>query len=498
LGGQDLLSYEIFEQARRDGIKGFTFPTHFMPITQFFSTPNFFAQLGSGSSAHKFNTVKDYDNFLGRIDGFVVWMDQAIENMGQGMERGVVRPRIIMEKVLPQLSAHIQADVTKTVFYRVVAEMPETIEGENRDRLTAAYEDAIANKIVPAYRRLHDFIKDQYLEAASEDIALTALPGGEKWYAFLVQQRTTTDLTPEKIHNIGLGEVERIRGEMESIKQGVGFDGDLPAFFDSLRTDERFYHDEAEELLESYRALKSTVNAAASDLFSLMPKADFEVRAVEAFRERSASGASYMMPAPDGSRPGIFYVNTYDLKARPKYMAEVLYLHEAVPGHHYQIALAQELDLPMFRRFGGYTAYAEGWGLYAESLGPELGLYTDPYQHFGALDAEMVRSIRLVVDTGMHAKGWSREKALEFMMANSSISETRAVSEVERYIAVPGQALAYKIGQLKISELRARAVKALGDRFDLREFHAEVLQDGSLPLSVLEAKIDRWIASPSG
>ncbi len=498
LSGQALLTWEIFEQARRDAIEGLAMPSQLVPINQFFSTPNFFAQLGSGASAHKFNTVEDYENFLGRIDGFEVWMDQAISNMRVGARQGIVRPKILMERVLPQLAAHIKDDITETVFYRVVDNMPDSFDAADRERLSAAYRQAIAEQVVPAYRRLHDFIRDEYMALASDTIALTALPGGEPWYAYLVRQRTTTDLTPEEIHAIGLAEVERIRGEMEKVKAEVGFDGDLRAFFDSLRADPRFYHDEPEQLLDSYRALKARVAAATPALFSRMPKADFEVRAVEKFRERSASGASYQRAAPDGSRPGIFYVNTYDLKSRPKYMAEALYLHEAVPGHHYQVALTQELDLPRFRRFGGYTAYVEGWGLYAETLGPELGLYTDPYQRFGALDGEMVRAIRLVVDTGMHARGWSREQALEFMQSNSSIGDSRAISEVERYIAIPGQALAYKIGQLKISELRQRAETALGPKFDLREFHTEVLKDGSLPLSILERKIDRWIESQQG
>ncbi|MDH3646559.1 MAG: DUF885 domain-containing protein [Gammaproteobacteria bacterium] len=494
LAGQDLLTHEMFEQERIDTIKGMKYPDHLMPITQFFSVPNFFATLGSGASAHPFRTAQDYDNFLGRVDGFSAWSDQAIVNMRAGMQSGVVRPKVIMEKVLPQLAAHLQDDVTQTVFYRVVSEMPDTISAEDRARLTEAYEDAIGNKVVPAYRRMHDFIKDEYLAVASDEIGLTSLPGGVEWYNFAIKQTTTTDLTANEIHDIGLAEVERIKGGMESIKTQVGFEGSLSDFFDSLRTDRRFYHDEPEQLLDSYRALKSTLDAATPKLFSNIPEAEFEVRAVEPFREKSAPGASYSMPAPDGSRPGIFYVNTYNLSARPKYVAEALYLHEAVPGHHYQIALTQGLDLPMFRRFGGYTAYIEGWGLYAESLGPELGMYTDPYQRFGALDAEMVRAIRLVVDTGMHAKGWTREQALEFMMSNSSTSETRAIAEIERYIAIPGQALAYKIGQLKISELRARAAEKLGAAFDVREFHTQVLQDGALPLGVLEAKIDRWIA----
>ncbi len=496
LAGQDLLTYEIFERNRRIAIEGFQYPSHLIPINQFFSMPNFFATLAAGTSVHPFNTVKDYDNMLGRMDDFEKWMDQAIVNMRAGMASGVVLPRVIMEKVLPQLAAHINDDPTQTIFYNAVGKMPESFPQADRERLQRAYREKISGKIVPVYRRAHDFIRDQYLAAATETVGLSALPDGERWYAYRVRQQTTTTLTPGEIHDIGLAEVERITAEMESIREEVGFDGDLKAFFEFLRTDPQFYHDEPEQLLDSYRALKSTVAAAAPDLFSSIPRADFEVRPVEPFREQSAAGAFYMRPAPDGSRPGVFYVNTYNIKSRPKYAAEALYLHEAVPGHHFQISLQQELnDLPAVRRFGGFTAYIEGWGLYAETLGEELGLYTDPYQRFGALDAQMVRSIRLVADTGMHAKGWTREQALEYMMSHSSISETRAVAEIERYIAIPGQALAYKIGQLKISELRAHAEQELGPDFDLREFHEQVLADGAMPLDVLEAKIDRWIDS---
>ena len=496
LAGQDLLTYEIFERGRRDAIAGLQFPSHLIPVNQFFSTPNFFATLAAGTSAHPFNTVEDYDNMLSRMDDFDKWVDQAIVNMRAGVAAGVVQPRVIMEKVLPQLAAQTGDDPEETIFYGAVSRMPESFSEPDRQRLQRAYREKIAAKVVPSYQRLHDFIRDEYLAATTDGVGLSRLPDGEDWYAHLVRLQTTTSLTPDEIHEIGLAEVERITAGMEAIRAEVGFDGDLAAFFEHLRTDPRFYYDEPEQLLESYRALKSTVAQAAPELFSLIPEADFEVRAVEPFREQSASGAFYVRAAPDGSRPGVFYVNTYNIKSRPKYAVEALYLHEAVPGHHFQISLQQELDdLPAVRRFGAFTAYVEGWGLYAETLGDELGLYTDPYQRFGFLDAQMVRAIRLVADTGMHAKGWTREQALQFMMDHSSISETRAVSEIERYIAIPGQALAYKIGQLRISELRARAERALGAAFDVSAFHAQALADGALPLDVLEAKIDRWIES---
>ncbi len=319
------------------------------------------------------------------------------------------------------------------------------------------------------------------------------------WYAQRVRDITTTDLTPAQIHDIGLAEVARIRGEMKGVMERVGFKGDLDAFFRFLNTDPRFVWPTREALVAGYEEIKNRVDPQLPKLFEVLPKADYEVRAVEPFREKSAAGGSYQAASEDGSRPGIFYANTYDLSARPKWAMEALSLHEGNPGHHFQISIAREQkELPRFRRFGGYTAYSEGWGLYAESLGPDLGMYEDPYQYFGRLEGELFRAIRLVVDTGLHSKGWTRQQVLDYIEANSATSEARRVAETERYMAIPGQALAYKLGQLKISELRARAEKTLGDRFDPRKFHTAVLGDGPLPLDVLEAKVDRWIASQKG
>jgi uncharacterized protein (DUF885 family) len=496
LAGNDLLTYEIFRSQRRQTLEGMRFPAHLVPVNQFFGAPNFFAVLGSGAGVQPFVSVGDYDNFLGRVDGFVVWIEQAIANMNEGREKGIVQPKVIMERVLPQLAAQLVEDPEQSLFYGPIQRMPAEIAGADRERLTAAYKDAITAKIVPSYRKLHDYIRDVYLPDCRDTVGWTALPGGREWYDYLVRQTTTTDLSAEEIHDIGLAEVARIRAEMETVKERVGFEGTLNEFFESLKADPQFYFDEPEQLLTAYRSLKERVAAAVPQLFSLLPQADLEIREVEAFRQQSAAAASYMPSSPDGSRPGVFYVNTYDLPSRPRYAIEAIYLHEAAPGHHFQIALAQELEgLPQFRRFGRYTAYVEGWGLYAESLGPELGMYEDPYNYYGALTAEMWRAIRLVVDSGMHAKGWSRDQALAFMRDNSSIGEADVIAEIDRYIAVPSQALAYKIGQLKIRELRTRAEKALGDGFEIRGFHAQVLEGGALPLDVLEAKIDRWIAS---
>ncbi|MDH4049081.1 MAG: DUF885 domain-containing protein [Gammaproteobacteria bacterium] len=496
LAGQDRLTYDTFRWSREMDVAGYQFPDHLQPINQFYSITTTFVQLGSGTSVHPFKTVKDYDDFLSRIDDFTVIVDQSIENMRIGAEQGVVQPKILMEKVLPQLESQITDDVESSTFYTPVREMPADFSAEDRDRLTAAYRSAIANKVIPAYQRLHNFVGDDYMSATRESVGISELPSGEAWYAHLVQLRTTTEMTPAEIHQIGLDEVARIHDEMRKVRDEVGFDGDLQDFFEYLNTDDRFYFDKPEELIQGYRDMTERVKELTKKLFDVSPNTGFEVRAVEPFRERSASGGSYRRGTPDGSRPGVFFANTYDIKARPKWAMESLFLHEAIPGHYFQIEIQQELEgVPRFRRFGSYTAFSEGWGLYAESLGKELGMYTDPYQYFGALNAELWRAIRLVVDTGLHSKGWSRQDVLDYMYANSAVKEARAVSEAERYMAIPGQALAYKIGQLKIRELRTRAEQKLGDRFDVVSFHTLVLSEGAMPLTLLEQRVDRWIAS---
>lgn len=499
LSGQDLLSYEIFRAGRELDLEGYRYPSHLIPLNQFYSTPNFFAQLGSGGGLQPFETVKDYDDFLKRLDGFVAWTDQAIVNMREGIAKGYTLPRVLGERVLPQLQAHVVAKPEDSLYFGPVRDMPADFSAADRERLTAAYRAAIETKVVPSYRRLHDFMRDEYLPKSRTSVGLDALPDGKAWYEYNVRDVTTTDYTPAQIHEIGLSEVARIRGEMKGVMEKVGFKGALDEFFVFLNTDPQFVHPSREALVQGYVDIKNRVNPELPRLFETLPKADYEVRAVEPFREKSAAGGSYQAASEDGSRPGIFYANAYDLKARPKWAMEALSLHEGNPGHHFQITLQREQkDLPKFRRFGGYTAYSEGWGLYAESLGPELGLYVDPYQYFGMLEGELFRAIRLVVDTGLHSKGWTREQALDYIVANSATSEARRVAETERYIAIPGQALAYKIGQLKLLELRSRAQRELGDRFDLRKFHTVILADGPLPLDVLEAKVDRWIASQKG
>jgi uncharacterized protein (DUF885 family) len=499
LDGQARLSYDIFVRERKLSLEGERFPGWMQPVNQFGNFSQFFAQLGSGTSAQPFVTVKDYDNWAARVAAAPAIFDTAIANMREGIAAGVVQPKVLMTKVLPQLESLIKDKPEDTLFWGPITNLPKDFSDADKTRITDAYRKMIAEQIVPAYQRLHAFIKDEYIPACRDTVSLSALPDGEAWYAYNAKNMTTTDLTPAAIHDIGLAEVARIHGEMKAVMEQVGFKGELKDFFKHVTTSKEFKFKSEQDLLDSYNALRVRTEAGVPALFSLTPKAGFEIRPVEPFRAASSAGGSYQGPSEDGTRPGIFYVNTYDLPSRTTWDMESLFLHEAIPGHHFQIALQQELTgLPMFRRFGGETAFAEGWGLYAESLGKELGVYTDPYQYFGRLQAELWRAIRLVVDTGLHSKGWTREQVIAYMLENSAASETESVSEAERYIAIPGQALAYKIGELKIKELRARAEQALGDKFDIKAFHAEVLQDGSVPLAVLETKINRWIAAQKG
>lgn len=499
LAGQDLLSYRIFVQERRNALDAERFPSWMMPVNQMGSIVSYVVLLGSGTNAQPFATVADYEAWLRRAARVPVLLDTEIANMQAGIEANVVQPRVVMEKVLPQFDAVLVDDVEKSPFWGPVENFPDGISDADRERLTAAFRTLITDQLNPAIRRQRDFIANTYIPSARDSVGLDALPDGMAWYAFSARQQTTSDLTPEAIHQIGLDEVARIHEQIRGVMAETQFEGSLQDFFRFMQTDRRFEFRSEEQLLAHYRAIEQKIEAKVPELFSLTPKAGFEIRPVEAFRAESAAGGSYMSPSEDGSRPGIFYVNTFDLPTRKRWDAEDLFLHEAIPGHHFQLALQQELnDLPAFRRFGGETAYIEGWGLYAESLGKELGLYTDPYDYFGRLQGELWRAVRLVVDTGLHSKGWTRQQVLDYMFENSSVSEPDAIAEAERYIAWPGQALAYKIGELKIQELRKRSEAALGDAFDIREFHAEVLKDGALPLPLLDAKIDAWIATQRG
>jgi uncharacterized protein (DUF885 family) len=493
LSSQNRLSYDVFKVEMERSLEGLKF-ADFKPINQFTGLSIAFVQLGSGKGNQPFKTVKDYENFLSRVNGFVIWMDQAIANMRQGMAKGVVQPKVLMERTLPQLQALIVKDAKDSIFYQPITNIPASFSEADKVRLTAAYVKAINGQIIPAYQKLHDFIKAEYLPKSRATAGLSAIPTGKEQYAYLVKASTTTDLSPDEIHQIGLNEVRRIRGEMEKVKEQVGFKGSLSAFFDYIRTDPKFYPFKTEEeVLEAYRSIEAKLQPHLPKYFGIVPKSKFEVRATEKFRAASAAH-QYNRPAPDGSRPGIFYVPIPDVRKYNNTTMESLFLHEAIPGHHFQISLQQEQQsLPKFRNFGGYSAFSEGWALYTESLGKELGLYQDPYQYFGMLSGEIHRAIRLVVDTAIHAKGWSREQAIKYSLENESMSEDRITAEIERYMAMPGQALSYKIGQLKILELRRKAERTLGAKFDIRAFHDEILKDGALPLNILESKINEWI-----
>lgn len=450
LDDQRLLSYQIFKSQRERAIEGLRFPGYLMPLNQFQSTPNSFAQSALGSGIHPFKTVKDYDDWLKRVDGFVAWVDQAMVNMREGVAKGYVQPRILMEKVLPQLQAQVVAKAEDSLFWGPVKNFPASFTAEDKTRLTAAFTAAITTQLVPSYKKLHDFVQTEYLPKCRETVGLAALPDGAAWYAFNVRSITTTDLTPAQIHKIGLDEVARIHAEMDKVMKEFAFTGDRAAFFSFVKKDPRFYWTTREELIQGYYEIKKRADAALPRLFETLPKADYEIRAVEPFREKSAAGGQYQAASPDGTRPGIFYANAYDLPSRPKWAMESLSLHEGNPGHHFQGMVAREnQSLPRFRRFGGFTAYSEGWGLYAESLGKELGLYTDPYQYFGMLEAELWRAIRLVVDTGIHSQGWTRQQVLDYMGANSASGEATKVSEAERFMAIPGPGSGLQAGPVE-------------------------------------------------
>ena len=502
LTGQDRLSYEIFTLNRESALADFAFPEHLLPINQFYNIANSLAQLGSGQGAQPFRTVKDYEDWLKRAARAPAIFDQAIANMREGLKAGIVQPRVLMEKVLPQLDANITDRAEDSIFWGPISKMPAEFEAADRERLTAAFRELHGAQLMPAYRRLRAYIAEEYLPKTRDTFGLGALPDGAAWYAHQVADNTMRSMTPARVHEIGLAEVARIQDGMRAVARDLGYRkpvkslAELKALFEWVKARDDMYFPSREALLTAYQSFGSNVAPVLPNYFNLRPKTDYEVRLVEPFREASASSGQYQGPPLDGSRPGIFYVNAYDLKARPKWALASLSLHEAAPGHHFQISLQRELqDLPMFRRFSRDTAYIEGWGLYAEYLGYEMGMYKDPVARFGALDAELWRAIRLVTDSGIHFKGWTRQQVIDYMLANSPSEMTRAVSEAERFSAIPGQALAYKIGQLKILELRQRAEKALGQKFDVRAYHDEVLKDGAVPLEVLEAKIDRWIAA---
>jgi uncharacterized protein (DUF885 family) len=497
LAPKDRVSYSMLKLDLEQNLAGERFPDWMQPISQIGGMPNFLAQMGTGQSIQPFKTTKDYDDWLKRLAKSPPIFDGTIANMRAGLKAGVTQPRAVMDKVLPQLTALAVTDPEKSLFWGPIKNFPDAVPAADRERITARLRELLSTRVLPAYGRLLAFVRDEYTPKARASTAWSALPDGKAWYAHRVRQSTTVALTPDEIHDIGLKEVARILGEMEGVRKQVGFQGDLKAFFKHLQDDPKYYYTKPEDLLAGYRELQKKINGLTPKLFDIQPKADYEVREVEAFRAESAAGASYQSPSTDGSRPGVFYVNTFNLKAQPIFGMETLSLHEASPGHHFQVSIAQEdQNLPKFRRYGSfYVAYVEGWALYAESLGKELGLFTDPYQWYGRLSDEQLRAMRLVVDTGLHHKGWTREQAIQYMLDNSSMAESDVVSEVERYIVWPGQALGYKIGQLEITRLRAEAEQALGAKFDVKGFHRVVLTAGQVPLPVLGELVTEWVKS---
>jgi uncharacterized protein (DUF885 family) len=503
LSTTDQLAYDVFRWQTELGLRALSPDILSLnvvrPIDHFTGIHTFYPDLASGQSAAPFKTVKDYQDSIRRHHRYAQIIDASIERFRQGMAAGVVQPKLVVRNVIDQLDLQLKQGVEGSTFYAPLKAFPADIPAADQARLRTETAAVIRDEIRPAYQRLRDFLAREYLPAAREGVGLVHMKGGPKLYTFLIEQNTTLPLSADDVHNLGLSEVARIHREMEAVKAQVGFKGTLSAFFEFLRTAPKFRPASKQALRDEYYAIGKRVDARVGEIFSTLPKTALEIRPVPDYREKTDAGGSYMQGAPDGSRPGTFYYNTYDLPSRSTWGQETLYLHEGAPGHHFQISLAQEnAELPNFMRFGGNTAYVEGWALYAETLWDELSMETDPYQRFGGLNDEMLRAMRLVVDSGIHAKAWTRDQAIKYMLDNSSMGRTDATSEVERYIAMPGQALSYKIGQLKILELRAKAEQALGAKFELKEFHAQVLMTGSLPMNILEQKIDRWIASKQG
>ncbi|WP_457934744.1 DUF885 domain-containing protein [Pseudoalteromonas sp. SCSIO 43210] len=498
LTGQSLLSFEILERDLALKLEGMQFPDYLLPINQMAGAHNTFAGFGSGQSAQPFNTAEDYTAFISRSEGFVKWLASVERSMAQGIKLGITLPKPLAEKLQPQFAAHVVKNAEDSLFWGPIKKLPESFSAQQKQKTTAQYRQLIMQHLVPAYKSMSDFLANQYIPNSRESVGYSDLPNGKAWYEYQIKKNTTLSLSADEIHDIGLSEVSRILSEMKKVKETVGFKGELSEFFDHLRDSDEFYYDTPEELIAAYENVKKKIDARLPLLFDIAPKAPYVVKAVEAYRAQSAAGASYASPAPDGSRPGIFYINAYNLKAQPKFLLETLSIHEAAPGHHFQIALQQEIEgLPDFRKFGGYTVFAEGWALYAESLGKELGLFTDPYMWYGRLSDEQLRAMRLVLDTGFHAKGWTRQQGIDYMLTNSSMAKSDVIAEVERYIAWSGQALSYKLGQFKIQELRDFSKKQLGDKFDIKAFHTQILIDGALPMPILEEKIKRWVKSQS-
>ncbi|MES2000894.1 MAG: DUF885 domain-containing protein [Pseudomonadota bacterium] len=496
----DRLAYDVFEYTQATALVGFE-PryldlTNVRPINHFSGFHTFYPTFASGKGAAPFKTVADYDNNLQRHAGYVVLLDRAIGRFREGMASGVFDTKLTIRNVIDQLDEQLKQAPEKSQFYAPATNFPAAIPAADQARLKGEMRAMIVDQIYPAMTRLRDFLKTEYLPKARDQVGLSSMKGGAALYEKMIRDTTTLSLSADEIHNLGLSEVARITGEMEKVKAEVGYKGSLAQFFDHLRDDPKFKPKSREALTQGYYDIGKAVDAKLPEYFSTIPKAKLSIRPYDPVVEKFQAGGSYEQGTPDGSRPGTFYFNAYDLPSRTTPGMTTLYLHEGSPGHHFQISLAQENDsLPPFMRFGGNTAYVEGWALYSETLGYDMGFYKDPYQRFGTLSDEMLRAMRLVVDTGLHSKGWTRDQSIKYMLAHSDMGKTDASNEVERYIAIPSQALAYKLGAMTIQRLRKKAEAELGPKFDIRDFHAQVLMTGALPLPVLEQKIDRWIAA---
>lgn len=500
LSEEDRLSYDIL-QWKLDDKKRALAPavvrlSQLLPLNQFSGAHIAFAREMQWRSDFPFNVAGDYRKTIERMRGFSRWIDQAILNMREGARAGVVLPKIVVERMLPEVESLADNDMRRSVFAGPVRNMSAYVTEPERSQVASEFYATAGATVVPTYRRLAAFLRNDYLPLARDSVGLSAIPDGKEFYLYLVRSQTSEDLTPDAIHALGLAELARIETEMEEVKTGLGFTGDLKAFHASLRANPRFRFADQAALVAAFERANAQVMAHVGTLFGTLPKARLEFRVIENYSAPSKAAAEYSAPSADGRRPGIVYINGYDLASRASYTVAGLALHEGVPGHHLQLSLAVEnTAIPAFRRYGTEAAFVEGWGLYAESLGAEMGMFADPYEKFGELSFDAWRACRLVVDTGIHWLGWSRERALEFLLAHTALSETDAAAEVERYIALPGQALAYKIGQRKFLELRERAQTELGATFDIRRFHDAVLSDGAMPLPILDAKINRWIAA---
>lgn len=491
LSVSDRLNYDLFQKDLENAIERYGLQSHLLPINQGggIQTTDDFANFLS------FETVKDYEDWIARLNAFPAYMDQTVGLLREGKAKGIIWSKLVLNRIPAQIDKQIVDAPEKSLFYKPFAQMSKNLSASEQARLQAAARQAIGEKVVPSFRKLKEFFSKEYLPVAYNEAGIWQMPNGNKIYESLARSYTTTNLTPKEIHEKGLSEVARIRAEMEKIKSQVGFTGSLQEFFNFLRTDKRFFYQTPEELLTAYRAISKRIDPELTKLFKTLPRTPYGVVPIPDAIAPDTTTAYYNSPSADGRRPGLYYVNLYKPETRPKWEMMALSIHEAVPGHHLQLALQQELgEMPNFRKFGGYTAFIEGWGLYSESLGDEMNLYSDPYDKFGQLTYEMWRAVRLVVDTGMHYYKWDRQKAIDYFKANAAKTEQDVVNEIDRYISNPGQALAYKIGELKIKELRARSRQQLGEKFDVREFHDTVLLSGAVPLDILERNVNEWVA----